>query len=347
MAGWNSQCGINGGVMWLYDDFVGNGLAAQYAAAINNGVSGGSGGFTLSGPSTVFLNEDGTSPAIITITPQNGFHGKVTLSLSQLPRGVEARIAVQDNQRKITFRASANAGTGFFQITVTGKSGDIMQTLTMSLAISAALGSTGSGTPVDLSSDYNLIGIFTDGIGYSTGGLDGVGYSYSANLLGTSRVLSGVLFGLGPANLPDAVAGSGQTISLPQGQYSALMMLATGVQGNQTSQGLTVNYSDGSSTHFVQSFSDWFTPQKYARELEGVAMAYRNYKDGTKDKRTFNLYAYRFNLDATKDVQSVTLPNNVHVVVLAAAEPAVERLRVDVEIDEPNAGAIDARGGVA
>ena len=30
MSGWNSQCGINGGFMWLYDDFVGNGLAAQY-----------------------------------------------------------------------------------------------------------------------------------------------------------------------------------------------------------------------------------------------------------------------------------------------------------------------------
>ena len=38
MSGWNNQCGINGGFMWLYDDFVGNGLAAQYAAAINAAV---------------------------------------------------------------------------------------------------------------------------------------------------------------------------------------------------------------------------------------------------------------------------------------------------------------------
>jgi hypothetical protein len=38
--------------MWLYDDFVGNGLAAQYASAINNAVANGS--FTLSGPSKVF-----------------------------------------------------------------------------------------------------------------------------------------------------------------------------------------------------------------------------------------------------------------------------------------------------
>ncbi len=39
MSGWNSQCGITGGFMWLYDDFVGNGLAAQYASAINNAVA--------------------------------------------------------------------------------------------------------------------------------------------------------------------------------------------------------------------------------------------------------------------------------------------------------------------
>src|SRR5580658_9343005 len=39
MSGWHAQCGINGGFMWLYDDFVGTGLAAQYASAINNAVA--------------------------------------------------------------------------------------------------------------------------------------------------------------------------------------------------------------------------------------------------------------------------------------------------------------------
>jgi hypothetical protein len=38
MSGWHSQCGITGGFMWLYDDFVGNGLATQYASAIINGL---------------------------------------------------------------------------------------------------------------------------------------------------------------------------------------------------------------------------------------------------------------------------------------------------------------------
>jgi hypothetical protein len=35
LTGWKNQYGITGGWMWIYDDFVGNGEAAQYASAIN------------------------------------------------------------------------------------------------------------------------------------------------------------------------------------------------------------------------------------------------------------------------------------------------------------------------
>ncbi len=38
ISGWHKECGIIGGTMWIYDDFVGNGLAKKYATAINNGV---------------------------------------------------------------------------------------------------------------------------------------------------------------------------------------------------------------------------------------------------------------------------------------------------------------------
>jgi hypothetical protein len=315
MTAWHSQCGITGGFMWLYDDFVGNGLAAQYASAINNAVS--SSGFVLSGPSSVFLNQNSTANANITITDQGGFTGRVTLTLSTLPKGVKAVVQGQGNKQKIMLKANPSATTGFTTVTVTGTSGTITQTLNLTLAVSAALGSTGTGTPVDLSSEFNLNGIYQDGMTYTTGGLDGLGNSYSANLLTTSRVLNGVLLDFGPANQLDALACSGQSVSLPAGQFSGLMLFATGVEGNQSSQTFTVNYSDGTSSKFVQSLSDWFTPQKFPGELEGVAMAYRNLDNGTKDQRTFNLYAYRMALNSVKTVQSITLPNNPSVVVLA------------------------------
>jgi hypothetical protein len=316
MTGWHSQCGISGGFMWLYDDFVGNGLAAQYASAINNAVA--SPGFTLSGPSSVFLNQSSTASATINITDLNGFTGHVTLTLSALPKGVQAQVQGQGNQQKVTFKATSSATTGFTTVTVTGTSGTIQQTLTLTLAVSAGLGTTGTGTPVDLSSQFNLSGIYTDGSVYSTGGLDGVGYSYSANLLTPSRVFNGILFNFGLANEPDAIACNGQTVSLPQSKASALLLFATGVLGQQVSQKIVVHYTDATTSQFTQSFSDWFVPQKSSGESEGVAMAYRDFDNGTKDNRTFNLYTYRFALNPAKTVQSVTLPNNPDVVVLAA-----------------------------
>jgi hypothetical protein len=316
MAGWHSQCGIIGGTMWLYDDFVGNGLAAQYASAINTAV--GQAGFTLSGPSNVYLNQNATASAPVTITDANGFTGTVTLSLSTLPAGVVAQVKQSGNQAKITFKASPTAATGFSTVTVTGTSGSITQTLTFPLAVSAGTGATGLGTPVDLSSAYNLNGIYTDGSTYSTGGLDGDGYSYSANLLGATRVMNGVLFDFGPANQLDAIGSSGQVIPVTQGKYTALGLLATGIEGAQNSEVFTVTYTDGSTSKFSRSLSDWFTPSNFPGEFESVAMAYRNFDNGTKDNRQFNLYAYKLPLNATKTVQSITLPADADVVVLAA-----------------------------
>jgi hypothetical protein len=316
MSGWHTQCGITGGFMWLYDDFVGNGLAAQYASAINNAVS--SNGFTLAGPTSVFLNQSSTANAAITITDVGSFTGKVTLSVSTLPMGIHASVQGQGNKQKVVFNATSSAITGLAPVTVTGTSGSITETVTFTLAVSAAVGTTGTGTQVDLSSEFNLNGIYTDGTTYSTGGLDGMGYSYSSNLLSTSRVFNGALLNFGPANELDAVAANGQSVTLPAGQFSGLMLFATGVEGNQAAQTFTVKYTDGTTTKFTQSLSDWFTPQKYPHESEGVAMAYRDFDNGSEDQRMFNLYAYRLVLNNAKTVQSITLPNNPDVIVLAA-----------------------------
>jgi hypothetical protein len=216
------------------------------------------------------------------------------------------------------FEATAAAATGLFPVTVTGTSGSLQQTLTFTLAVSGAVGDTGVGTQVDLSSQFDVYGIYQDGSVYTTGGLDGLGNSYSANLLTGSRVIDGVLFDFGPANAPDVVGCSGQTIALPAGQFSNVALLASGVNGNQFGEPLIVHYTDGTSGQVVQEFSDWYTPQNFPREYEAVGMAYRNLDNGTKDKRTFSLYAYLFQLNPNKVVQSITLPDDPDVVILAA-----------------------------
>ncbi len=162
---------------------------------------------------------------------------------------------------------------------------------------------------------YDVQAISTDGTAITNGGIDGSGYAYSSNLLGSSVTWNGLNFALGSANTLDAWYNT--TVALPAGQYNTLSLLATGIQGNQVAQTFVVNYADGTSTTINQSLSDWFSPQNYAGESKAVTMAYRNGPTGAKDSRTFYLYGYTFAINGAKTVTSVTLPSNRNVVVLA------------------------------
>ena len=116
----------------------------------------------------------------------------------------------------------------------------------------------------------------------------------------------------------DVVSATGQTISLPAGQYASLQFLATAVNGNQANQTFTVTYTGGTTTTVTRSISDWFTPQNYPNETTVVQMSYRDNYDGTKDFRTFDVYGYSISLDTTKTVSSITLPNDANVELLSA-----------------------------
>lgn len=274
-------------------------------------------------PGTIYLNQSSSATSTLTVTPQNGFDGKVSFSSVQgLPSGVSAAINPAEATSTSTLRLSARSTTPTgpaVPLTLNASSGDIQQSASsLAVAVSAATGTGGIGSPVNLSSAYNTYAIYTDGKTITTSGLDGLGDAYSANLLTPHRILNDVQFNFGPANKLDAVAGAGQTIALPQGPYATLQLLATGYNGDQSAQTVTVTYSDGTTSTFTQSFSDWFAPQYNNDESFAVVMPYRNLADGTKDNRPFNLYAYILPLDSRKAVKSLTLPNDPNVVVLAA-----------------------------
>jgi hypothetical protein len=171
---------------------------------------------------------------------------------------------------------------------------------------------------VDLSKAFNGVGITSDGKAF-TGGLDGVGYAYSGSLLQTTETFNSVQFQLGAPDKANVVTGAGNTITLPAGNYSSLLLLATGVNGAQLSQTFKVTYSDGSSATFTQSLSDWFYPSNYPGEVTALTMPYRNAASGVKDNRTFELYEYTFALSNTKTVSSIALPPGSNVKVFAIA----------------------------
>jgi len=173
---------------------------------------------------------------------------------------------------------------------------------------------------VPLSAYFNRPGIYNDGTTYTnpaTGGLDGVGAAYSAALLNGNQTWTNTQFVIGPANVTNVISAAGQTIPLPTGDYATLRMLATGVQGGQTGQAFIVRYMDGTATTFVQSLSDWLSPANFSGEAEAVVMGHYNSSDGTVDIGTVYLYGYSFNLNSRKVVQSIQLPNDSNVVVLA------------------------------
>ncbi|HTW49149.1 MAG TPA: S53 family peptidase [Acidobacteriaceae bacterium] len=274
-------------------------------------------------PSAVYLNQSSSATSTLTVTPQNGFDGKVSFSSVQgLPSGVTASIDPAETDSTSTLKVTARSTTptgSSVPLTFNATSGDIVQSASsLTLAVSAATGTGGIGSPVSLASAYNTYAIYTDGTTITTSGLDGLGDAYSANLLTPHRILNDVQFNFGPANKLDAVSGAGQTVALPPGQYATLQLLGTGYNGDQSAQTVTVTYTDGTTSTFTQSFSDWYVPQYNNNESFAVVMPYRDLADGTKDNRVFNLYAYIFPLDSRKAVKSFALPDDPNVVVLAA-----------------------------
>ena len=167
----------------------------------------------------------------------------------------------------------------------------------------------------DLSTAADVHGLVNTGSPVSGGGLDGSGYAYSETLTGPSISWSGATFALGVAGTANAV--SNVTLALPAGNYSEIAWLGAAVNGNQTNQTFTVNYTDGSSTKFVQSLSDWRTPQNYAGESKALSMVYRVAPSGATDAGPYYVYGYPFALDPTKLLKSVTLPGNRNVVMIA------------------------------
>jgi hypothetical protein len=266
---------------------------------------------------------------IMQVVPMNGFSGSASLSITGLPAGVTASFnptVVTTNTSLLTFTATTAALPGSNNVTVTAVAGGLTHTMNLSLTLAAPIPGAAA---VSFASYYNRAGIYSDGRTFS-GGLDAGGYAYSASLLGPALGWQGVTLGLGPSNALDVVIGTGQTIALPPGQATTLLMVATAVNGNQNNQTFTVTYADNSTSTFTQGISDWATPQNYAGESTILTMPYRNRSVGTKDlNTTVNLYGYSFTLNQTQAVKSVTLPNNNKVIVLAMAlanEPATASL---------------------
>ena len=185
-------------------------------------------------------------------------------------------------------------------------------------AIASATYTISNSAPVtvNLSAVDNVYGIANDGTAPVNGGIDTHGYALSATLVGRAITWSGETFPLAGAGAVDAV--SSQTIALPTGNFTSIKLLALGTNGNQVNQSFVVAYTDGTSSTFTQSISDWWGSQNYAGESIALSMAYCLTPTGAQCTGPQYVYGYTFAINSAKTVQSLTLPANRNVVVLSA-----------------------------
>ncbi len=273
--------------------------------------------FLYPNPEAFTIVQGGTFTSFITVQPMNKFSGSVSLSLSNLPAGVNAVFSAPTTASTsvLTLTATPAAAPGANTVTLIGTSGVITKKTALTIVVQSAIA---GATKVSLSGLFNTAAIYTDGTSFGSGGADGGGNAYSATLLGSGLNWNGCLFTEGPLNGNDAIKCSGQSITLPSGMYSSLNILATAVDGDQTGQTFTVNYTDGTSSSYVQSLSDWTGPEDFPGESLVDSTPYKNSSGGSKDTVSQgNIYGYSFGLNSAKSVKSIKLPSDGNVLIFA------------------------------
>jgi len=138
-------------------------------------------------------------------------------------------------------------------------------------------------------------------------------------LLGSSITYGGSTFTFGTEGANDAVSST--TIPLPAGNYTTLNLLGGAAHGAQTNQSFVVTYTDGTTTTITQSLSDWWgPPQNFAGESQVSKMAYLVTPTGATQNEVVYLYGYSLAINSAKTVESLTLPANRNVIILALDE---------------------------
>jgi hypothetical protein len=122
--------------------------------------------FTLSAsPSSVSVGQGSSASTTVSITPENGFNGSVTLSTSTLPSGVTANFSPNpaSTTSSLTFTASATATVGTSTVTISGVSGSLTNTTTVQLTVTKSSAPAVTIEPPSLTFSSEAVGATSKG----------------------------------------------------------------------------------------------------------------------------------------------------------------------------------------
>jgi hypothetical protein len=180
-------------------------------------------------------------------------------------------------------------------------------------------------TPVVPTTSVKVISTSTNGTPYSLAGFDGAGNTYSYNQLnlGTPATdgevnYAGTTFTLGQPTVPNALtSGASYTLAQP-GNYSTVYLIGAGVT-NVPNAPFILTYNDaGNPVTKTISMSSWTRGGgSYGGETIVASTNRINLQNGGSNTASANLYGYQIPADPTRQLVSVTLPNNRNVVIMA------------------------------
>lgn len=265
------------------------------------------------GTSTVTLAAQNVTSSPVTVTAQASPPAGVTVSPSPATFTVPP-----DGRGQVTLTVGAGADTAqtFYSvpITLTGGGQSLpSQNLTVLVA-----------QPGSLLTFFDNRGISSDS-DQAAANFDGDGFSYSQQALAAAGLTQGgtvtvngaaMTWPNSPPGYPDNVVAAGQTIPVqPVSGAAQVGFLGSATNGPSYGE-VTLNYTDGSSTHFRLGLSDWTLGAGREQPSFGnqvvAATPYRNCTCGTSQTVKTYIFYTGLPVDPSKTLASVTLPTGAN-----------------------------------
>jgi len=177
---------------------------------------------------------------------------------------------------------------------------------------------------VSLAGLFDLKGTTVDAA-RSASTIDGLGNSIPEKLWAAAKVnrvdYQGVKFDLAAADANNFVVAQGQTIPVGAVGYNKLFLLGVSAGAGAKGGEFIANYSDGGTAEKEITFADWKSPLTGWVPLDksdtnpyvydSIAQVFTHWHSGTADQMTLDnfLFVYFIDIDATKTISSITLPD--------------------------------------
>jgi hypothetical protein len=180
----------------------------------------------------------------------------------------------------------------------------------------------------------NRQGFDGEGNYYDSGDLQGNPNASGQLALRDSKVImgwAGAAFQAGPVPISNSQVGgqrgpqnvmkaAGQTVFLPKGDFTKLYLLGASASGSKNAD-LTLYYDDGTKDTVTLSLADWSTDPTAALESGRVVVNGGNQINqlGNQTGSTANVYGYTYAVQPGKTLQSMVLPDNTDIGILAVS----------------------------